>query len=109
VINNLVSNALKFSPPGSTISLQTRMVTSKGCFFQEFSIVDEGPGIAGEHRRYLFDKYAQLHQKESFRGTGLGLAVSRVIVEAHGGEIGYTPGEYGGSMFFFRLPEVINN
>jgi two-component system sensor histidine kinase ChiS len=109
VINNLVSNALKFSPPGSTISLQTSLVTVKGCFFQEFSITDEGPGIPGEHRRYLFDKYAQLHQNVSFRGTGLGLAVSRVIIEAHGGEIGYRPGEYGGSIFFFRLPEVTNN
>jgi K+-sensing histidine kinase KdpD len=89
--------------------LQTSLVTVKGCFFQEFSITDEGPGIPGEHRRYLFDKYAQLHQNVSFRGTGLGLAVSRVIIEAHGGEIGYRPGEYGGSMFFFRLPEVSNN
>lgn len=109
VINNLVSNAVKFSPPGSTISLHTSMVTLKGCFFQEFSIVDEGPGIPGERRRYLFDKYAQLHQKESFRGTGLGLAVSRIIIETHGGEIGYRPGENGGSIFYFRLPEVSFN
>jgi signal transduction histidine kinase/ligand-binding sensor domain-containing protein len=109
VINNLVSNAVKFSSAGSTISFQTRMVTLKDCLFQEFSIADEGPGIPGERRKFLFDKYAQLHQKESFRGTGLGLAVSRIIVEAHGGEIGYRPGENGGSIFFFRLPEVANN
>jgi len=104
VIHNLLSNAVKFAPPGSRIIMHCRHVAGGERVFQEFSISDEGPGVPLESRPYLFDKYAQVHQDVKITGTGLGLAVSQLIVAAHGGEIGYrSPGEKG-SIFYFRLP-----
>jgi signal transduction histidine kinase/ligand-binding sensor domain-containing protein len=105
VITNLVSNAVKFSPQGDAITIKTRSLSLNGRVFQEFSIADNGPGIPGDRRKYLFDKYAQLHQDRDMKGTGLGLAVSRIIVEAHGGEIGCLPGREKGSIFYFRVPQ----
>jgi len=103
VINNLLSNAAKFSPEKGTITVRTVQIKENGRCFQELSVMDDGPGISHHKRKYLFDKYSQLHQDTKMKGTGLGLAVSRWIIESHGGEIGYSSGEEGGSIFFFRL------
>lgn len=104
VIENLFSNAIKFSPPGSSIVISCRRLNVDERVYHEFSIKDEGPGVQVESRPYLFDKYAQVHQDVKIKGTGLGLAVSQLIIDAHGGEIGYrSPGDKG-SIFYFRLP-----
>lgn len=104
VINNLFSNALKFSPRGGNIIITCGQVEMAGEWFQEFSIGDEGPGVPVESRPFLFDKYAQVHQDIKIKGTGLGLAVSRLIIDAHGGQIGYHSSNEKGSVFYFRLP-----
>ncbi len=103
VINNLLGNAAKFSPEKGTITIKTVEINENGRCFQELSVIDDGPGIAYHKRKYLFDKYSQLHQDTEMKGTGLGLAVARWIIESHGGEIGYSSREKGGSIFFFRL------
>ncbi len=102
VITNLLSNAIKFSPPKGSIILGSEITGDGHC---EFRVTDNGPGIREEKQVYLFDKYAQLKMEKKEKGTGLGLAFSRLIIEAHGGTIGYRPGPMGkGSTFFFRLP-----
>jgi signal transduction histidine kinase len=98
---------VNFSPTQSKITLEARCISLTGSSFQEFAVTDEGPGIPEDRRPLLFEKYAQIHShtQGKVKGTGLGLAASRMIVELHGGEIGYRPGEKGGSVFFFRLPQ----
>ncbi len=87
-----------------TLVTETRQVDGEHGRFQEFSVSDQGPGIPEDRQRFLFDKYAQLHKDVHKKGTGLGLAVSRLIIKEHGGDIGYRPGKNGGSVFYFRLP-----
>lgn len=104
VIDNLISNGIKFSPTKGVITLRVREVTSDdGKLFQEFSITDVGPGVPKEKRANLFDKYAQFQSSET-KGTGLGLAVSRLIIDAHGGKIGYTPKDGVSHTFYFQVP-----
>ncbi len=112
VIANLLSNATKFTPEHGTISIFFCRVDfrSAGCF-QELSVTDDGPGVPPEERPHLFNKYSQLHTTAHLqtKGTGLGLAVSKLIIESHQGTIGFTPRLDGkGSTFFFRLPEEQN-
>jgi len=104
VVNNLLSNAIKFTPVKGNIIIKLSRIEGSE-HLREFSVTDDGPGIPFENRDYLFDKYAQLKTDCGLKGTGLGLAVSKMIIEAHGGIIGFRPGDRGkGSTFFFRIP-----
>ena len=99
VLSNLVGNALKFTPEGGTVTV---VVEPEGDFVR-FSIQDTGPGIPPEALPHLFEPFWQA--KDTARmGTGLGLTISRGIVETHGGwlEVESAPGL--GSTFSFTLP-----
>jgi two-component system sensor histidine kinase VicK len=103
VLNELVSNAIKFSPPQTVIRLGTRPARQgEVCFVVE----DQGRGIAPEKLEHIFDRFQQGDASDSraMGGTGLGLALCRSIVEQHGGQIWVesTPGK--GSRFLFTLP-----
>lgn len=102
VIDNLISNAVKFSPQGSEIIVRVKRRKRDW----EISVIDPGPGITREDRKNLFQHFARLSAKPTGgeKSTGLGLAISRRIVEAHQGKIGVQskPGE--GSRFWFTLP-----
>jgi signal transduction histidine kinase len=101
VVNNLLSNAIKFTPKRGTILIR---LSRENSHFLELSITDDGPGVPVENRKYLFEKYAQLDKNLKVKSTGLGLAVSKLIIEAHEGTIGFRPGIDGkGSTFYFRL------
>lgn len=106
VVNNFISNATKFTPEKGTIFIRlSRDYDEVGRAFLELSVTDDGPGVPEEKRKYLFDKYAQLNKEMKVKGTGLGLAVSRMIIDAHGGTIGFRAGIDGhGSTFYFALP-----
>jgi signal transduction histidine kinase len=102
VIDNLISNAVKYSPGGSTIRVWAECVED----VWRFNIQDEGPGIGPEDRLRLFQDFARLSALPTGgeRSTGLGLAISRRIVEAHHGQIDVDPAPGHGSIFWFTLP-----
>jgi len=103
VLNELVSNAIKFSPPNTLIRLGTRPARQgEVCFVVE----DQGRGIAPEKLEHIFDRFQQGDASDSRAGggTGLGLALCRSIVEQHGGQIWVESTVGKGSRFLFTLP-----
>lgn len=109
VMTNLISNAINHTPEGSTITVSLEGITVDGKPHIQFSVADNGPGVPEDARAKLFDKYAQLERtSEKGKGTGLGLAVSRIIIEEHNGNIGYRDNEPKGSIFYFQIPTEIS-
>jgi PAS domain S-box-containing protein len=103
VLENLVENAIKFSPDGSPIGVCVEPV-SGGLLF---SVCDKGPGIPEENALLVFERFNQVEEvaHHSIPGTGLGLYIAKTIVDEHGGWIRYRPGGGGGSVFEFFIPE----
>jgi signal transduction histidine kinase len=101
VLSNLVGNAIKFAPAKSGIALTLTVRSSD----VECSITDSGPGIGPADIAYTFDRYWQAAGQERC-GLGLGLAIAKGIVQAHGGRI-WVASQLGvGSTFYFTLPRV---
>jgi len=100
VLFNLVENATKYTPPGTPIRISARRA---GDTF-EVSIEDRGPGVPPGRERAIFEKFTRGHRESVVPGVGLGLAISRAIVEAHRGTIGAENREGGGARFAFTLP-----
>ncbi|MGH2755608.1 MAG: ATP-binding protein [Actinomycetota bacterium] len=100
VLLNLISNAAKFAPEGTPITVRVHP--------EEMSIVvrveDEGPGIPPEKMEQLFQRFSRLEGTKTKPGSGLGLYLSRLIVERHGGVIWADSEPGGGATFAFRLP-----
>lgn len=100
VFSNLISNALKAIPAGGKISMNAE---ASGKYVL-FSIIDNGPGIPLAYQNKIFDRFVQVEDQNSARGTGLGLTISREIVRAHGGSIWVESNPGSGSAFFFTIP-----
>ncbi len=102
VLINLMTNAIRYSANQGKIVLETRQLKNE----VEFSVRDFGPGIAKENANRVFDKFVQLstNGKKNKGGLGLGLAISKEVVEAHGGSIAVESELGKGSKFFFRIP-----
>lgn len=102
VLNNLIGNAIKFSPPGSAVSVSAR----KDNGGVVVAVADSGPGIPAEERERLFKPFERggATGTGGERSTGLGLAISRKIVEAHRGRIWVESEPGRGSVFSFLLP-----
>lgn len=108
VLNELMTNAIKFSPPGTTIRLSAKNVEGRAPGAREvvFAVEDQGRGIAPEQLKRIFERFQQGDASDTreLGGTGLGLALCRSIVEQHGGQI-WAESELGkGSRFLFTLP-----
>jgi NtrC-family two-component system sensor histidine kinase KinB len=103
VFANFISNAVKFSPSGSAITLSAKREDAKSVCF---AVKDEGPGIPQELHRRIFDKFFRVAGDSKDEGAGLGLSIAREIVLAHGGNIGVNSEKGKGSEFFFTLPAV---
>jgi len=101
VVTNLVSNAVKFAPEGTAVEVSV----TKDNKSAHVAIQDHGAGIPDEFRSRIFNKFAQASNRKS-GGSGLGLNISKAIVEQHGGSIGYESALGKGSAFFFDLPIV---
>jgi signal transduction histidine kinase len=100
VFSNLIGNALKFTGESGSITVGVRRLAGEALF----TVSDDGPGISPEHRAHVFDRYWQA--KRARTGMGLGLSITKMIVEAHGGRI-WVESEVGrGSAFCFTLPLV---
>lgn len=101
VVANLLSNAIKYSPDGCTVRVGLRRRPG----WVRISVADEGVGISPEHQSRIFEKFFRGGAPAAgIPGTGLGLAVTRRIVEAHGGTISFTSEEGRGSTFRVDLP-----
>src|SRR3989440_164522 len=102
VLVNLVSNALKFTPKGGRV----RTVAAREGSFVRVSVSDTGVGIPPDDLRDIFDKYAQARSRatRSEKGTGLGLYITRQLVELHGGKIEVQSEVGKGSTFSFTIP-----
>jgi PAS domain S-box-containing protein len=100
VLVNLVGNALKFTPAGGHVSVKVGRDGDSACF----SVADTGPGIDPEHLPHIFGRFWQAEGRERRGGVGLGLAISRGIVAAHGGRIEARSEPGRGSTFRFTIP-----
>ena len=99
VLNNFLTNAIKYSPANTPIEIGVHHVGKT----LVFSVKDNGPGIANEYQHRLFERYFQVPGSTT-KGTGLGLAISKDFIEAQGGKI-WVESEMGkGARFFFELP-----
>ena len=110
VLTNLVTNALKFSPPGSPVDIiaskiRGRRESDHGDLIQ-ISVKDRGIGIPEDERQRIFDQFVQVQQGASrtFQGAGLGLYICRSFVELHGGKVWVDSTVGDGSTFHFTIP-----
>ena len=101
VIFNLLSNAVKFTPSGGAVDVRASQVNGE----VRVSVADTGPGIALADRDRIFEEFQQTEAGDvQPEGTGLGLALSKQLVELHGGRIWVDSGLGEGSTFVFTLP-----
>jgi two-component system sensor histidine kinase GlrK len=102
ILDNLVSNAVKFSPPFGEIVVAARVRGREVIV----DVMDQGPGIAAADRERIFDPFYQgkARPHETIKGTGLGLAIVREYVSAHGGKVEVVDGAASGAHFQLRLP-----
>lgn len=104
ILTNLVSNAIKFSPQGSSVRIVTGRAKGGELLV---NVCDAGPGISNEDQELIFQKFRQGASPENplVKGTGLGLAIAKALVEEHGGQIGVESQIGKGSAFWFTLPK----
>lgn len=102
VLANLLANAIRFSPPHSTVHL-TALLTGD---WLQLAVSDQGPGVPFDFIPRLFDKFSQADSSDSRsqNGSGLGLAICKELLEGMQGRIFYQPTEHGGACFYCELP-----
>lgn len=109
VLDNLITNALKYSPPESTVILRVQYPESGNNPDAagpqvRFEVLDQGPGIPAEHRDRIFDKFEIVTlKKKGAAQIGLGLAICKMVVEAHGGSISVRANRPAGSIFTVEI------
>ncbi|KAB2879846.1 HAMP domain-containing histidine kinase [bacterium] len=101
VMDNLLSNAIRFSPTDSTISIEIEDQNDK----TQVRIKDSGGGIPHELQPHIFQKYARQVNSDTASGTGLGLYTAKYIIELHGGQIWFKSKPGFGTTFYFALPK----
>lgn len=102
VINNLVSNAIRFSPEGGNVEIQAETHRDE----THITVCDQGPGVPLEDRAYIFEPFYQGGNQTPGRiqGSGLGLAIARAHIEAHGGKLALIDRKSSGTCFLINLP-----
>jgi signal transduction histidine kinase len=116
VLRNLVTNAVKYTPPGTAIELRAWADPARQAEAPAgeagwvwLAVVDAGPGIAPEDRELIFAKFGRARQtgEQAIPGLGLGLYLSQRIVAAHGGELVVSAPPSGGACFAFSVPRAL--
>jgi heavy metal sensor kinase len=107
LVLNLLDNAIKYSPAGSSVTLRLKCIDS----WYELEVEDTGPGIPADVRPHVFERFvradaARARTDTHTSGAGLGLSISRWIAEAHGGELEVARSSAAGSVFILRLPVI---
>lgn len=102
VIENLVSNGIKHTPPGAKLTIEVRSLPNR----VRIAVRDEGPGVPAEARQRIFEKFGAVavRKDSTYHSVGLGLAFCKLAVEAQGGTIGVEDAVPHGSIFAFELP-----
>jgi two-component system, OmpR family, sensor histidine kinase KdpD len=100
VLCNLLENAAKYTPPGSHVTIVAQL---RGAWV-DVTVHDDGPGLPHGREEAIFEKFTRGERESAKPGVGLGLAICRAIVEAHGGKIHAAPSPAGGAAFVFSLP-----
>lgn len=100
VLCNLLENAGKYTPAGSTISIAAELHG----IWMKVSVTDNGPGLPPGQEEAVFEKFMRGERESAQPGVGLGLAICRAIVGAHGGAIHGAAAPGGGTRFVFTLP-----
>ncbi len=107
VLINLLDNALRYTPKGSTILIH---ITQKQDKKIEFRVIDNGPGIPSKYREKVFDRFFTLKSDEDQRrGLGLGLSICKSIIEIHQGTMELARSNSGGAEFIFTIPAQLSN
>ncbi|MDR8027536.1 DUF4118 domain-containing protein [Burkholderia cenocepacia] len=109
LFTNLFENAAKYTPPDTSLDIGAERVTEDGQPFIRVHVDDHGPGLPAGMETRIFDKFTRGEKESATPGIGLGLAICRAIVEAHGGKIGALnrtapDGHVTGARFWFTLP-----
>jgi two-component system, OmpR family, sensor histidine kinase VicK len=109
-LTNLISNAIKFSAPGTNVTLSARLLTARSGSqpMIEFQVQDQGQGIPQDKLESIFERFHQVDSSDARKkgGTGLGLTICRKIIEQHGGQIWAESIEGQGSTFIFTIPQL---
>ncbi len=101
VLRQLIENAAKYSPPGLSITLSSQLAADR----LYVTVSDRGPGIAVGEQPFVFDKFFRGRQREKIHGSGMGLAIAKAILRAHGGGIDLSSSPTRGAAFTFWLPQ----
>jgi two-component system phosphate regulon sensor histidine kinase PhoR len=104
VVGNILDNAVKYSPQGGQVTV--RLEEREGAYF--ISIIDQGIGINSEYLDHIFERFYRVRNTASrqYSGIGLGLYVTKAIIEGHGGQIWVSNNEGLGCTFSFTLPRT---
>jgi two-component system phosphate regulon sensor histidine kinase PhoR len=102
-LSNLVTNAIKFTPPGGTVTVKVRPHNEQ---FATIIVADTGYGIPPEDRPHIFERFYQSNhsQQSKMGGYGLGLPIAKLIVEQHGGILTFETAVNKGTTFSFTIP-----
>jgi PAS domain S-box-containing protein len=106
LLENLIGNAIKYrgsEAPRIHVGIRENQKD------RVFSIQDNGIGIDPKYQQRIFQLFQRLHTQEEYKGTGMGLAISKRIIERHGGQIWFESEEGKGAVFFFRIPKDIKS
>jgi signal transduction histidine kinase len=106
VLTNLIGNAIRYAKAEGIVSVSTRLETRDGQEFVIVGVCDDGPGVAHDDQQRIFEAYVRAGDDRQAGALGLGLAICKRIVEAHGGVIGVRSQDGGGSCFEFSLPRA---
>ena len=107
VIFNLVDNAMKYSPEGTNIVIKAEADGND----LKISVIDEGAGISDEDKAKIFDMFYTVNNKiaDGIRGLGLGIALCKAVIEAHGGKVNIMDNKPCGTIFSFDIKSDVEN